>query len=168
MKQLKWGIYYAAVIVAGIIAARVFSGHLNITFYSVMPVFYVAVPVIMFCSEDSPFYSSRRERNIAPIYEDGVKRWVSYDPETVMDRIISLVVWGPVPLCLPFVLFFSNKVKMLSFLGLLAPFLLLCAVALVMLIWGACNAPREIKSQKHAEQKELEEQKRREEMGKWK
>lgn len=171
---IKWLLYYAAHILANGAAVLIFRQYLNITWVSLMPVIYLVLFVLQMCWPHQ-FARNRwhylKERTMAGYShiekdQDGNvtawgRRYVSKDPTSSDDlRLVFLLL----PFCLPFVLFFSTVVKILSF------FLYLLIIILYLVIHairskGKGNA---VESEKEKLERELKEQQQREEMGRWK
>lgn len=167
--MIKWILYYIAVIAGNIVAANLLHGHLNVTAQSFFPVLYSIAPILFFYSAKNREFYYTKNPNIAPIYDEtGTKRWVSFDGETSFERIFKGVTFALLPFCLTFVLFFPNRVKIFSFLLFLAPIAVCTLGGFVLIIIAMRGMKKESQSQKEKLEKELEEQRRREEMGKWK
>lgn len=175
----KWALYYAVHLLANGAAVLLFRQYLNISWFSLFPVIYM---VTFYMQVRYPFYQRRQrmmrgeeDRTIAGYAhiekdKDGkVQAWgrrYVYKDGKSPDEDMGLV-YMVAPFCLPFILFFSPLVKVLSiFFLLLVPIVYVVALIIKAKVKGELPPPAE--SAKAKQERELKEQQQREELGRWK
>ncbi len=150
---MKRILYYIIVLAAEIVCAIVFRARLNITAMSVLPLFLIALSTYQAIF----FNRYRRPEDFNAVYYSELTD-AEFEKMSVCVRDAYIF---SVPLYLPFVLFFSSWVKLLSMI------LFMASVA-GGAIYFRLRYGRELHARYDKEKKELDEQKRREELGRWK
>ena len=150
---MKWLIYYIVTLGLNLIGIIVFHENLNLVFNSVIPLFMIGLSVFQIgYFSKHPHKKDFNTNNNSDLTEGEWARMTSY-------MISSYLIF--IPLMLPFVWFFSAGVKLLSILV----FLLAFAGGM---IWYRLRHGKEYHARFAKENRELEEQQKREELGQWK
>ena len=151
MKKLIF-IIYTAVIVATGLCALVFKEHLNIGIASIYPIASILLMVFLGWVIHTGHISSSGRICIK-------KRDVSKS-NVICGYVLYICAIAPIPL----VFFFDVYVKLLSFFTFLVP----SFIGLIIDVYFLVKEKRAIKVKRDARRQKLEEQKKREEMGRWK
>ena len=150
---MKWVIYYIVALGLNLVGVMVFHDRLNLVFNSVIPLFMIGLSIFQVgYFSRHPHKKDFNTNNNSDLTEREWARMTSY-------MISSYLIF--IPLMLPFVWFFSTGVKLLSILVFLLAFT-------GGMIWYRLRHGKEYRARFDQENKELEEQRKREELGKWK
>ena len=176
MKQKPfWVLYYSIALLLNIVAAIILRAHLCFNWWSVIPVFYIVLSLLT-AKWNSP---SNREKRIAfeqgrlrlfsiqydkqlglvteDHHDEKIRRFLERDERKCVDDFAHKAFFVITPLFLPFVLFFDVVIKILS-----------CSMWIPVAIGALICSFRVTNERIRKREKEREEQKRREELGKWK
>ncbi|MBQ8432434.1 MAG: hypothetical protein IJX28_06080 [Clostridia bacterium] len=150
---MKWVVYYAVTLGLNVACMIAFHENLHLEFHSVIPIFLIGLSIFL-----SVYYRTNPSRkdfstnNHTDLTEEEWGVMAAYSGAS------GVIV---VPLLLPFVCFFSTWAKLLSILVFFGGF-----------VGGAVfyrlRHRKEYEARFAKEANELEEQKKREELGKWK
>lgn len=145
-------IYYCITIIANIVAAIVFHKSINITALSAMPLFLIALMIF----QAHIFKNEKVENGFRTAYGSNL----TADEENKMLDSDSSFLFATIPWMIPFVLFFPSIVKVLS--------ILVYIIGLVggLILYRVKNKG-EIVYRMDVEEKELQEQEKKEQLGKW-
>ena len=150
---MKWIIYYIVTLGLNLVGVMVFHDRLNLVFNSVIPLFMIGLSIFQVgYFSKHPHKKDFNTNNNSDLTEGEWERMTSY-------MISSYLIF--IPLMLPFVWFFSAGVKLLSILVFLFAFT-------GGMIWYRLRHGKDYQARFAKENKELEEQQKREELGKWK
>ena len=150
---MKWLIYYIITLGLNLIGVIVFHEHLNLVFNSVIPLFMIGLSIFQVgYFSRHPHKKDFNTNNDSDLTEGEWERMTSY-------MIASYLIF--IPLMIPFVWFFSAGVKLISILVFLLAFT-------GGMLWYRLRHRKEYGARFAKENKELEEQRKREELGKWK
>ena len=150
MKRL---VYFLSVLLGCIVSAVAFHGYINLSALSILPTFLT----VLMLFQASYFQKEQEEKG----FGGALGSDYSHEEERTLSQYIATFLWICAPLQLPFVLFFGNGIKALSILIYLIGF---GSGALVY----RCKNRNALHARVRAEQKELEDQKKNESLGKWK
>lgn len=150
---MKFTIYYGAVIIANILSAFLLHEHLNITLWSAIPVALMLVMIF----QVSYFKHDTDDKGFSTAYGSGY----THEEEKGVTSYISNALLFVLPLLVPFILFFTSYAKLIS--------ILVYAIALLVgsLIYRITHKD-DLNARVNQEKKDLEEQKKKEELGEWK
>ena len=145
-KYIKWIAYYASIIVIIALVALAFPNAVRLNYHSLEPVLFMVIWVAI------PFVHQYKS-NFISVLDGKETEWLSmYELK---------LIFAVLPLFLPFVFFFSNGIKACS--ALIIP------IAYFSFIAYFVNVSKKAEKEDRARiEKELEEQKKREELGRWK
>ena len=150
---MKWVIYYIVTLGLNLVGVMAFHDRLNLVFNSVIPLFMIGLSIFQVgYFSKHPHKKDFNTNNNSDLTEGEWARMTSY-------MISSYLIF--IPLMLPFVWFFSAGVKLLSILVFLLAFT-------GGMIWYRLRHGKDYQARFAKENKELEEQQKREELGKWK
>ena len=145
-KYIKWIAYYASVVIIIALVALFFPSALRLNYHSLEPVLYMVVWIAI-----RIIYQYKW--NFISVLEGNETEWFSaYELK---------LVFAVLPIFLPFVFFFSNGIKACS--GLIIPIAYFGFIAYLV-----NRSNKAEKEHRDIIEKELEEQKKREELGRWK
>ena len=146
-------LYYCITITANMVAAIIFHKSINITGMSVVPLFLIALMIF----QALLFKNEKVENGFRTAYGSNL----TVTEEIRMLGSASSVLFATIPFMIPFILFFSSPVKLLSILvyvvGLLGSFMLY-----------RLRNKSEIRKRMTSEEAQRIEQESREQLGKWK
>ena len=150
---MKWILYYIVTLGLNLVCAIAFHERLNLDFNSAVPIFLIGLSIF----QAVYFFQNASKKdfntnNNSDLTEEEWAQMTSY-------MIASYLIF--IPLMLPFVWFFSSWGKLLSILVFLLAFT-------GGMIWYRLRHRKEYEARFAKEDKELEEQRKREELGKWK
>ena len=145
-------IYYCITIIANIVAAIVFHKGINVTGLSVMPLFLIVLMIF----QALLFKNEKVENGFRTAYGSNL----TAGEENKMLDSGSSFLFATIPWMIPFVLFFSSIVKVLS--------ILVYIIGLVggLILYRVKNKGK-IVNRMDVEEKELQEQEKKEQLGKW-
>ena len=150
---MKWVIYYIVTLGLNLVGVMVFHDRLNLVFNSVIPLFMIGLSIFQIgYFSKHPHKKDFNTNNNSDLTEGEWARMTSC-------MISSYLIF--IPLMIPFVWFFSAGVKLLSILVFLLAFT-------GGMIWYRLRHGKDYQTRFAKENKELEEQQKREELGKWK
>lgn len=150
---MKWLAYYGVTIVICACCGIYFNEFLNITCYSLVPV----VLIMLMAIQAGYCYSIRTKEDFHSSSMSEFKESEVIELSVYMTNSFSLFI----PPLIPFVLFFSNAAKVF-------PALLIYFVSLIAgIIFFRIHNRKRFKDKFLRERKELEEQLKKEELGKW-
>ena len=150
---MKWVIYYIVTLGLNLVGVIVFHETLNFAFNSVIPLFMIGISIFQIgYFSRHPHKKDFNTNNNSDLTEKEWENMTSY-------MIASYLIF--IPFMLPFVWFFSSWGKLLSILVFLLAFT-------GGMVYYRLRHGKEYRSRFDKEDKELEEQKKREELGKWK
>lgn len=150
---MKRFVYFVSVLLGCIASAVVFHGHINLSALSILPTFLI----VLMLFQAHYFRSEKEEKG----FGGALGSDYSHEEEYTLSQYITNSLWIAAPLQLPFILFFGNGIKAFSILIYLIGF------AGGTLVYR-CKHRHTLHARIRAEQKELEEQKKNESLGKWK
>ena len=146
-------IYYCGAIILNVIAAIVFSKHINITELSGLPLFLIAIMLF----QSWVYKNEKVENGIRTSYGSVLTE----SEENEMLGFGSKFIWATIPWMIPFILFFPSLFKLFSvfvyFVGFTGGFW----------IYRLKNKNK-ISSRMKLEEQERIEQEKKEHLGKWK
>ena len=150
---MKWVIYYIVTLGLNLVGVIVFHENLNLVFNSVIPLFMIGLSIFQIAYfSKHPNKKDFNTHNDSDLTEGEWEKMTSY-------MIASYLIF--IPWMLPFVWFFSAGVKLISILVFLLAFT-------GGMIWYRLRHRKEYEARFAKENKELEEQRKREELGQWK
>lgn len=165
---MKWLKYFAAAIAGNLILYLVFKKYLTVTAASLAPI--VAIVLLVWEA-----FSSRKKENFMQSIlsarfsksdEGGIfKREKASKFDTDMDKVEEAVLLAFSSLPIPFIFLFPGKVKVIASVVIC---LLAGTICDILLAKRRKEIYRAEQEKIEREEKELEEQKKREELGKWK
>lgn len=161
MRKLKWAVYYAVVLLTVGIAAVVFRNRLVFGWSSVVPVLFAASVVGVkygwpHTYEGRNFEKIRAINNPLPVpvcYDEVDRKY------EVLENFLLLAF---LPLYSPMIFFFSFPVKLGICAGLTAVF------GLIVILYGIPVVRKAQREAMEQSRRDLKEQQRKEELGKWK
>lgn len=146
-------IYYCATIIINVIIVVVFYKTINITALSILPLFLIALSIFQALT----FKKEKVENGFRTMYGSNL----TADEENSMFSNCSTFLFLTIPWMIPFIIFFSSPIKVLSIL-----------VYVIGLLGGSVlyriKNKGKIVSRINSEKRELQEQEQKEELGKWK
>ena len=145
-------VYYCITIIANIVASIVFYKNINVTVLSVMPLLLIALMIF----QALLFKNEKVENGFRTAYGSNL----TADEENKLLSSGSSFLFATIPWMIPFVLFFSAIVKVLS--------ILVYIIGLVggLILYRIKNKGK-IVNRINAEEKERQEQEKKEQLGKW-
>ena len=150
---MKMCIYYCITILANLISVIVFYKNINITAMSALPLALIALMIFQAIMRKN----EKAERGFKTAYASNL----TPDEENAMSGIGAMLIFAAIPWIIPFVIFFSSPVKALSII-----------VYIFSLLGGGIfyrlKNKDKIKNRIENENKELKEQEKKEQLGKWK
>ena len=158
MKKIAFGgitpvIYYCITIIANIAAIFIFYKHINISALSIIPLFLIALMIFQALF----FKNEKSESGFRTTYGSNL----TADEENKLLSSGSSFLFATIPWILPFILFFTSPVKVLSVLvyiiGLIGGFLMYRIKSKVKII-----------NRINAEELDRQEQGKKEQLGQWK
>ena len=171
-----WICYYGVAIVGNVLAAVLLRDKWNFNGYTTFPILYIASSIFWFFYFPSEHYAklsyNKRISNLKYYYKyfDEEKWRAKYEAREeqedtkkktkIANKVITRTILFLTPFFGMYICFFSNIAKILSFVF---PTIILLIVMVVLLI--RFNDTPKFKKQR---EKELQEQREREELGKWK
>lgn len=146
-------IYYCITILTNIAAIPIFFEYINISALSIVPLFLIALMIFQALF----FKNEKVENGFRTAYGSNL----TADEENNMLSSCSTFLFATIPWMIPFIIFFASPVKALAilvyFIGLIGG----------LVIYRFRNKGK-IANRMTAEEKERQEQKKNEELGKWK
>ena len=146
-------IYYCVTIIANIVAAIIFHKSINVTGLSVIPLFLIALMIF----QALIFKNEKVENGFRTNYGSNL----TADEENSMFSRASSFLFATIPWMIPFVIFFSSPLKLLSI------FVYLIGLIGGLILYRIKNKGK-IMSRMKLEEKERQEQEEKEKLGKWK
>ena len=145
-------IYYCITILANIAATPIFYEYINISALSIVPLFLIALMIF----QALLFKNEKVENGFRTAYGSNL----TADEENKLLSSGSSFLFATIPWMIPFVLFFPAIVKVLS--------ILVYIIGLVggLILYRVKNKG-EIVNRMDVEEKELQEQEKKEQLGKW-
>ncbi len=148
---MKFIVYYIVAVSANIVSVLVFRNYINISVMSTIPLILIVLSVFQ-----AVYFNKHNELNTTA-YGSGFTK----NEEAELSKYTSKSLLSVIPVMIPFILFFDSLLKIISVL---------------LYIFGFIAGPviykikhrDDLNSRINREKKELEEQKKREEMGNWK
>lgn len=167
----KWLIYDATVLAASFIAAALLYKHVNTTPYSLMPLATIVL-IALWAFGARKYENMERSIYSAKFSKRGGQRSFRLRPpsafDTKWDRIEEFFYLIALPLPIPFALFFDDRVKMTAAGVFFCLPLVFPVVTFPIFIKEMIDLKNKVRQEREMRERELEEQKRREEMGEWK
>ena len=149
---MKWLIYDVACVAIGILCGVLVPKHINMTPVSMVPVSMILLTILQVFL----FKDTQEEEGFSTAYGSNINAREHH----TMTQYMRFSLMLSLPWQFAFVIFFSNPVKFLS-----------CLWYIVFLVTGGIvfrvKHGKQIKHRHQAQHDELEEQSKREEMGKW-
>jgi len=146
-------IYYCIAIIANVVAIIAFYKNINITGLSVVPIFLIALMIF----QALMFKHEKVENGFRTKYGSNL----TADEENAMQSVGSKFLYATIPWMIPFIVFFSSPIKLISVL-----------VYIIGFIGGSVlyvlKNKNKITDRMSAEEKERQEQEKKEQLGKWK
>lgn len=146
-------IYYCIAIIANVIAIIAFYKNINITGLSIVPIFLIALMIF----QALMFKHEKVENGFRTKYGSNL----TADEENAMQSVGSKFLYATIPWMIPFIVFFSSPIKLISVL-----------VYIIGFIGGSVlyvlKNKNKIIDRMSAEEKERQEQEKKEQLGKWK
>ena len=146
-------IYYCITIVLNVIAIIAFHKNINITGLSIVPIFLIALMIF----QALMFKHEKVENGFRTKYGSNL----TADEENAMQSVGSKFLYATIPWMIPFIVFFSSPIKLISVL-----------VYIIGFIGGSVlyvlKNKNKITDRMSAEEKERQEQEKKEQLGKWK
>lgn len=146
-------IYYCITIIANVIAIIAFYKNINITGLSIVPIFLIALMIF----QALMFKHEKVENGFRTKYGSNL----TADEENAMQSVGSKFLYATIPWMIPFIVFFSSPIKLISVL-----------VYIIGFIGGSVlyvlKNKNKITDRMSAEEKERQEQEKKEQLGKWK
>lgn len=146
-------VYYCITILANVIAAVVFYKNINITGLSIIPLVLIALMIF----QGVLFKNEKVENGFRTVYGSNL----TVDEENKRLSSVARFLFATIPWMIPFVIFFSSPVKVIS--------ILIYMIGLIggLVLYKSKNKGSII-SRMNTEEKERQEQEKREQLGKWK
>lgn len=146
-------IYYCFAIIANVVAIIAFYKNINITGLSIVPIFLIALMIF----QALMFKHEKVENGFRTKYGSNL----TADEENAMQSVGSKFLYATIPWMIPFIVFFSSPIKLISVL-----------VYIIGFIGGSVlyvlKNKNKITDRMSAEEKERQEQEKKEQLGKWK
>lgn len=146
-------IYYCIAIIANVVAIIAFYKNINITGLSIVPIFLIALMIF----QALMFKHEKVENGFRTKYGSNL----TADEENAMQSVASKFLYATIPWMIPFIVFFSSPIKLVSVL-----------VYIIGFIGGSVlyvlKNKNKITDRMSAEEKERQEQEKKEQLGKWK
>ena len=146
-------IYYCIAIIANVVAIIAFYKNINITGLSIVPIFLIALMIF----QALMFKHEKVENGFRTKYASNL----TADEENAMQSVGSKFLYATIPWMIPFIVFFSSPIKLISVL-----------VYIIGFIGGSVlyvlKNKNKITDRMSAEEKERQEQEKKEQLGKWK
>ena len=146
-------IYYCIAIIANVVAIIAFYKNINITGLSIVPIFLIALMIF----QALMFKHEKVENGFRTKYGSNL----TADEENAMQSVGSKFLYATIPWMIPFIVFFSSPIKLISIL-----------VYIIGFIGGSVlyvlKNKNKITDRMSAEEKERQEQEKKEQLGKWK
>ncbi|MBR2850434.1 MAG: hypothetical protein IKB84_05300 [Clostridia bacterium] len=146
-------IYYCIAIIANVVAIIAFYKNINITGLSIVPIFLIALMIF----QALMFKHEKVENGFRTKYGSNL----TADEENAMQSVGSKFLYATIPWMIPFIVFFSSPIKLISVL-----------VYIIGFIGGSVlyvlKNKNKITDRMSAEEKERQEQEKKEQLGKWK
>lgn len=146
-------IYYCIAIIANVVAIIAFYKNINITGLSIVPIFLIALMIF----QALMFKHEKVENGFRTKYGSNL----TADEENAMQSVGSKFLYATIPWMIPFIVFFSSPIKLISVL-----------VYIIGFIGGSVlyvlKNKNKIIDRMSAEEKERQEQEKKEQLGKWK
>lgn len=150
---MKFIVYYILAVGANIVSFFVFSNYINISVMSIIPLILIVLAVFQ-----SVYFNKQSENNdFNTAYGSGFTE----NEQAQLSKYTSKTLLLVIPFIVPFIFYFTSGLKLITILFYV---LSLIIGPVVYRIKNKDDLNRRINKQK----KELEEQKKREEMGDWK
>ena len=145
-------VYYCITILANVIAAVVFYKNINITGLSIIPLVLIALMIF----QGVLFKNEKVENGFRTVYGSNL----TADEENKRLSSVARFLFATIPWMIPFVIFFSSPVKVISIL-----------IYMIGLIGGLVlykfKNKGSIMSRMNTEEKERQEQEQRDQLGTW-
>ena len=146
-------IYYCIAIIANVVAIIAFYKNINITGLSIVPIFLIALMIF----QALMLKHEKVENGFRTKYGSNL----TADEENAMQSVGSKFLYATIPWMIPFIVFFSSPIKLISVL-----------VYIIGFIGGSVlyvlKNKNKIIDRMSAEEKERQEQEKKEQLGKWK
>ena len=146
-------IYYCIAIIANVVAIIAFYKNINITGLSIVPIFLIALMIF----QALMFKHEKVENGFRTKYGSNL----TADEENAMQSVGSKFLYATIPWMIPFIVFFSSPIKLISVL-----------VYIIGFVGGSIlyvlKNKNKITDRMSAEEKERQEQEKKEQLGKWK
>ena len=146
-------IYYCIATIANVVAIIAFYKNINITGLSIVPIFLIALMIF----QALMFKHEKVENGFRTKYGSNL----TADEENAMQSVGSKFLYATIPWMIPFIVFFSSPIKLISVL-----------VYIIGFIGGSVlyvsKNKNKITDRMSAEEKERQEQEKKEQLGKWK
>ena len=146
-------IYYCIAIIANVVAIIAFYKNINITGLSIVPIFLIALMIF----QALMFKHEKVENGFRTKFGSNL----TADEENAMQSVGSKFLYATIPWMIPFIVFFSSPIKLISVL-----------VYIIGFIGGSVlyvlKNKNKITDRMSAEEKERQEQEKKEQLGKWK
>ena len=146
-------IYYCVTIIANVIALFAFFGSINITVLSILPIVLIALMLFQ-----SLFFKAEKQESG---FKTNFGSNLSQNEENSMFNCASTFMLATIPWMIPFIIFFSSPIKILS-----------VVVYIIGFVGGAIlyklKNKGKITSRIDVEENERREQEKKEQLGKWK
>ena len=146
-------IYYCIAIIANVVAIIAFYKNINITGLSIVPIFLIALMIF----QALMLKHEKVENGFRTKYGSNL----TADEENAMQSVGSKFLYATIPWMIPFIVFFSSPIKLISVLVYIIGFIG------GSVLYGLKNKNK-ITDRMSAEEKERQEQEKKEQLGKWK
>lgn len=146
-------IYYCITIIANLIAIIAFYKNINITGLSIVPLFLIALMIF----QALMFKHEKVENGFRTKYGSNL----TADEENDMQSVGSKFLYATIPWMIPFIVFFTSPIKLISVLVYIIGFI---GGSLLYVL----KNKNKITDRMSAEEKERQEQEKKEQQGKWK
>lgn len=146
-------IYYCITIIANLIAIIAFYKNINITGLSIVPLFLIALMIF----QALMFKHEKVENGFRTKYGSNL----TADEENDMQSVGSKFLYATIPWMIPFIVFFTSPIKLISVLVYIIGF---TGGSLLYVL----KNKNKITDRMSAEEKERQEQEKKEQQGKWK
>lgn len=150
---MKLIIYYVLAVSANIVSLFVFKNHINVSAVSMIPLILIILAVFQ-----SVHFNKQSETNdFSTAYGSGFND----NEQAQISKYTSKALLIIIPFMIPFVLFFVSPLKAVSI------FIYILGLIIGPVVYRIENRDK-LRHRINSENKELEEQKKREELGEWK
>ena len=146
-------IYYCITIIANLIAIIAFYKNINITGLSIVPLFLIALMIF----QALMFKHEKVENGFRTKYGSNL----TADEENDMQSVASKFLYAAIPWMIPFIVFFTSPIKLISVLVYIIGFI---GGSLLYVL----KNKNKITDRMSAEEKDRQEQEKKEQQGKWK